>query len=167
MLALQHWGGLGQGTQSGGIYVVEFLGSYLVGRIYVRSVEDFQAVARLFVGATCLTVLFTLPEALTGVHILYDSITKVFGGPAAPYIEPRMGLTRAFGPFDHPILYGVFSASAFSMAYFVIAERRLTNVRGMAQVATVCLAAFLSASGGPYTVLIMQVFVAAWQRVFA
>jgi hypothetical protein len=167
MLALQNWGGLGQGTQSGGIYVVEFLGSYLVGRIYVRSVEDFRAVARLFVGATCLTVLFTLPEALTGVHILYDSITKVFGGPPAPYIEPRMGLTRAFGPFDHPILYGVFSASAFSMAYFVIAERRLTNFRGMAQVATVCVAAFLSASGGPYTGLIMQVFVAAWQRVFA
>lgn len=167
MLALQHWGGLGQGTQSGGIYVIEFLGSYLVGRIYVRSVEDFQAVARLFVGATCLTVLFTLPEALSGVHILYDTITKAVGGPKAPFIEPRMGLTRAFGPFDHPILYGVFSASAFSMAYFVIAERRLTNLRGMAQVVTVCGAAFLSASGGPYTVLIMQIFVAAWQRVFA
>lgn len=163
-LALIKWGGIGQGSQSGGIYVIEFLGSYLVGRTYVRSYEDFLAVAKFFVGATCIMVLFTLPEALTGVHILHDTIAKAVGGPMAPWIDKRMGLTRAFGPFDHPILYGVFSAAAFSMAYFVIAQRRLLNFKGMAQVLGVCLAAFLSASGGPYTVLIMQIFVAAWQR---
>lgn len=164
-LALVVWGGIGQGSKSGGIYVIEFFGAYLVGRIYVRSYEDFLSVAKFFVGATCAMLLFTLPESLTGVHILYDGIVKVVGGPMAPYIDKRMGLTRAFGPFDHPILYGVFSASAFSMAYFVIAERKLMNFRGMAQVLGVCLAAFLSASGGPYTVLILQLFVAAWQRV--
>jgi hypothetical protein len=109
-------------------------------------------------------LLFTIPEALTGVHILYDGIVKVVGGPMAPAIDKRMGLTRAFGPFDHPILYGVFSASAFSMAYFVIAERTLMNFKGMAQVLCVCAAAFVSASGGPYTVLLLQIFVAVWQR---
>ena len=164
-LALEIWGGTGQGTQSGGIYVIEFLGSYLVGRIYVRSYEDFHAVAKFFVGATCAMVVFTLPEALTGVHILHDGIVKVVGGPMAPYIDKRMGLTRAFGPFDHPILYGVFSAAAFSMAYFVIAERKLLNFKGMVQVLGVITAAFLSASGGPYTVLLLQLFVAIWQRV--
>lgn len=142
-------GGLGQGTQSGGIYVIEFLGSYLVDLIYVRNYEDFLAVARFFVGATCIMVLFTLPEALSGVHILRDGIVKVVGGPMAPWTDKRMGLTRAFAPFDHPILYRMFSAAAFSMAYFVIAERRLLNFKGMAQVLGVCLAAFLSASGGP------------------
>ena len=84
LLALQMWGGLGQGTQSGGIHVIEFLGSYLVGLIYVRNYEDFLAVARFFVGATCIMVLFTLPEALSGVHILHDGIVKVVGGPMAP-----------------------------------------------------------------------------------
>lgn len=164
-LALINWGGIGQGSQSGGIYVIEFLGSYLVGRTYIRSYEDFAAVARFFVGATCVMVLFTLPEAVTGIHILHDGIVKVVGGPMAPWIDKRMGLFRAFGPFDHPILYGVFSAAAFSMAYFVIAERRLLNFKGMVQVLGVIVAAFLSASGGPYTVLLLQVFVAAWQRV--
>lgn len=166
-LALLIWGGPAQGLQSGGIYVIEFLGSYLVGRIYIRDFDDFLAFSKLYVGATCLTVLFTLPESLTGVHILYDGIKAVVGGPSTPVIEKRMGLTRAFGPFDHPILYGVFSAGAFSIAYFVIAERRLTYVKGMAQVFVVMVATFLSASGGPYTVLLMQLFVAGWQRVFA
>jgi hypothetical protein len=38
-------------------------------------------------------------------------------------------------------------------------------MRGMAQVAGVGVATFMSASGGPYVVLMMQGFVAAWQRV--
>jgi hypothetical protein len=76
-----------------------------------------------------------------------------------------MGLERTFGPFDHPILYGVFSAAAFSLAYFVVAEKRLTRFGGMSKVMGVALATFLSASGGPYVVLMMQMFVAAWERV--
>ncbi len=165
VLALINWGGLAQGIESGGIYVVEFAGAYLLGRLYIRSYADFAAVARAYVVLVVATLVFTVPEALTGIHILHDGISGAMGGPLAPFIEPRMGLERTFGPFDHPILYGVFSASAFSLAYFVVAERRLLNPRGMAQVAGVVLATFMSASGGPYVVLMMQGFVAGWERV--
>ncbi|KPQ15423.1 MAG: O-antigen ligase like membrane protein [Rhodobacteraceae bacterium HLUCCO18] len=165
ILALIKWGGLAQGIESGGIYVVEFAGAYLLARLYVRSYEDFAAVARAYVMLVLATLIFTVPEALTGIHILHDGISGALGGPMAPYIDPRMGLERTFGPFDHPILYGVFSASAFSLAYFVIAERRLMNFKGMAKVIGVGLATFMSASGGPYVVLMMQGFVAAWERV--
>jgi hypothetical protein len=165
LMALIKWGGLAQGIESGGIYIVEFAGAYLLGRVYIRSYEDFAAVARAYVALVVAMLVFTIPEALTSVHILHDGISAAVGGPPAPFIEQRMGLERTFGPFDHPILYGVFSASAFSLAYFVVAERRLMNLRGMAQVAGVGAATFMSASGGPYVVLMMQAFVAAWQRV--
>ena len=165
LMALIKWGGLAQGIESGGIYIVEFAGAYLLGRIFIRSCEDFAAMARAYVALVVGMLVFTIPEALTSVHILHDTISAVFGGPPAPFIEQRMGLERTFGPFDHPILYGVFSASAFSLAYFVVAERRLLNMGGMAQVAGVGVATFMSASGGPYVVLMMQGFVAAWQRV--
>ena len=165
LMALMKWGGLAQGIESGGIYIVEFAGAYLLGRLYIRSFEDFAAMARAYVALVVGMLVFTIPEALTSIHILHDSISAAFGGPPAPFIEQRMGLERTFGPFDHPILYGVFSASAFSLAYFVVAERRLMNMGGMAQVAGVGVATFMSASGGPYVVLMMQGFVAAWQRV--
>ena len=165
LLALIKWGGLAQGIESGGIYIVEFVGAYLVGRLYIRSYEDFAAFSRAFVMIVVAMLIFTIPEALTSVHILHDTIAGVMGGAPAPFIEQRMGLERTFGPFDHPILYGVFSASAFSMAYFMIAEKRLTNWGGMAQVLGVALATFMSASGGPYVVLMMQGFVAIWERV--
>jgi len=165
--ALIKWGGLAQGIESGGIYVIECAGAYLIGRLYVRSCEDFAAVARAYVAMVVGMLIFTVPEAMTGVHILHDGISSVVGGPAAHFIERRMGLERTFGPFDHPILYGVFSASAFSLAYFVVSERRLSNYRGMAKVAGVSLATFMSLSGGPFVVLLMQGFVAAWERVFS
>ena len=165
LLALINWGGLAQGIESGGIYIVEFVGAYLVGRLYIRTYADFEAFARAFVMIVVVMLIFTIPEALTSVHFLHDTIAGVMGAPRAPFIEQRMGLERTFGPFDHPILYGVFSASAFSLAYFMIAEKRLTNWGGMAQVFGVALATFMSASGGPYVVLIMQGFVALWERV--
>lgn len=164
ILALIKWGGLAQGVESGGIYMVECAGAYLLGRLYIRSYGDFSAMAHAYVGLVMATLIFTIPEALTGIHILHDGISAAVGGPKAPFIEPRMGLERTFGPFDHPILYGVFCASAFSMAYFVVAERRLMNFRGMFKVVCVVLATFMSASGGPYVVLMMQGFVGAWQR---
>ncbi|MEE4188787.1 MAG: hypothetical protein V2I76_10125 [Roseobacter sp.] len=167
LLALINWGGLAQGIESGGIYVVEFAGAYLMGRLYVRSFADFAAIARAYVGLVLAMLVFTVPEALTGIHILHDGISGAVGGPMAPYIEPRMGIERTFGPFDHPILYGVFSASSFSLAYFVIAKRRLMNLSGMGKVVGVVLATFMSASGGPYLVLMMQGFVCAWERVLA
>lgn len=166
LLALINWGGVGQGIESGGIYIIEVVGSYLVGRIYIRSYEDFRSFAHAFVWAVVGTLPFTIPEALTSVHILYDGISGMVGGPRAPFIEQRMGLERTFGSFDHPILYGVFSASAFSLAYFVVAEKRLGNARGMMKVAGVGVATFLSASGGPYVVLMMQGFIAGWERVW-
>lgn len=166
LLALMNWGGIGQGIESGGIYIVEVVGSYLAGRVYIRSYQDFLGFARAFVMVVVISLLFTIPEALTSVHILYDGIAGLVGGPRAPFIEQRMGLERTFGSFDHPILYGVFSASAFSLAYFVVAEKRLGNARGMAKVAGVALATFLSASGGPYVVLMMQGFIAGWERAW-
>jgi hypothetical protein len=165
LVSLIHWGGLRQGLESGGIYIVEFAGAYLLGRLYIRSYGDFRALAQAYVMIVVAMLAFTIPEALTSVHILHDGIAAATGGAPAPFIEQRMGLERTFGPFDHPILYGVFSASAFSLAYFVLAEKRLTNLRGMTKVLGVAAATFLSASGGPYVVLMMQMFVAAWERV--
>ncbi len=164
LVALINWGGLAQGIESGGIYIVEAVGAYLVGRLYIRSAQDFTAFAKAYVGVVVGMLIFTIPEALTEWHILHDTAAQFLGGPRAHYIDKRMGLERAFGPFDHPILYGVFSAAAFSLAYFVVAGARVLNGRGMAQVGGVVVATFLSASGGPYLVLLLQMFTAAWER---
>lgn len=166
-LALVKWGGVAQAIETGGIYTVEFAGAYFLGRLFIRTYNDYQAFARFFTTLMTVLLLFTLPEALTGIHILYDFFAASTGSPRAPFIEKRMGLERTFGPFDHPILYGVFSASAFSMAYFVIQKKNMMDFKGLGTTFGVCVATFVSASGGPYVVLVMQICVAAYERMLS
>ena len=166
-LALVNWGGVAQAIETGGIYTVEFAGAYFLGRLFIRSYDDYEAFARFFTTLMMILLLFTIPEAVTGIHILYDFFAASTGSPRAPFIEKRMGLERTFGPFDHPILYGVFSASAFSMAYFVIQKKDMMNFKGLGVSFGVCVATFVSASGGPYVVLVMQIFVAAYERALS
>jgi hypothetical protein len=64
---------MAQGIESGGIYIVEFAGAYLLGRVYIRGYEDFAATAKLYVGLVLGTLIFTMPEALSGIHILHDT----------------------------------------------------------------------------------------------
>jgi hypothetical protein len=165
VVALILWGGMSAGVEAGGIYAVEFLGAYLLGRIYVRTAEDFHAFATALVWVTVGMLVFTVPESLTGLHFMHDGVARVFGGPLAHHIEPRMGIERAFGPFDHPILYGVFAASAFSSAYFVVAQERLLSWKSALALIGVGTATFLSASSGPYVVIAVQMFAIGWLRV--
>jgi hypothetical protein len=165
LLALVRQAGLGQGIESGGIYVLESAGTYMLGRLYIQSYEDFRNLARFLVGVTVVLLVFTLPESLIGKHFIRDFFRSVLGGPGAHYIEPRLGLTRAFGPFDHPILYGVFSAACLSVAFYVLAECKLWPLRRSFPVLAIVLATFLSLSGGPFVALGMQIAVIAWERV--
>jgi len=165
LLALVRQAGPGQGIESGGIYILESAGAYLLGRLYIRSYEDFRNLAHFLVGVTVVLLVFTLPESLIGKHFIRDFFRSVLGGPGAHYIEPRLGLTRAFGPFDHPILYGVFSAACLSVAFYVLAQCKLWPLRRSFPVLAIVLATFISLSGGPFVALGMQVTVIAWERV--
>jgi hypothetical protein len=125
LLALCLYGGLASGIESGGIYIVESLGAYLVGRMAVTSPETSRAMLQFMLTVLALMAVFALPESLTGIHFLREASRAVMGGSALPIIEPRLGLHRSFGSFDHPILYGVFAASTFAAAYYVIGKERL------------------------------------------
>jgi hypothetical protein len=142
LLALCLYGGLASGIESGGIYIVESLGAYLVGRMAV----------------------FALPESLTGIHFLREASRAVMGGSALPIIEPRLGLHRAFGSFDHPILYGVFAASTFAAAYYVIGKERL-KMRALAVLGLIAGSTFVSLSAGPFVALACQGLVLGWDRI--
>ncbi len=162
-LALMVTEGVAQGIESGGIYVVECLGAYLVARCWIRSAADFEALCRLMFLTVAVMLLFTLPETVTGSHMLRDLFRAVLGGPPLPYIEPRLGLTRAFGSFDHPIHYGVFCASTVALTYYMVGRARL-GPRALASNLAVGLATFLSLSSGALVALGIQAMLIGWDR---
>lgn len=156
--------GVGQGIESGGIYVIESLGAYLVARCWIRTREQFEAFCRVVVFMITVMVLFTLPEAVTGYHFIQEAFRTVLGGASVPQIEPRLGLTRAFGSFDHPILYGTFCATAFAATYYVVCAARL-GAKEIKTMAVVGLATFLSLSSGAFVAMGIQLMLVGWDRI--
>lgn len=155
--------GFGEGIESAGIYFIETFGAYAVARAYVQTTEDFAAVIRLIFTVAAALLVFAVAESFSGIHLLREPFKAVFGGAGPHVIEPRLGLTRAFASFEHPILFGVFSASAFAGTYYVLCKGSIA-FDNLKKLAVVVFATFFSLSGGPYTALALQIGLIAWDR---
>jgi len=113
ILMWMFWGIFAYGILKGGLsgvitrtgFMVDAVGAYYIGRVYVRTTDDIRRIT-LFIGLLALPmVVFFLVERATGKNFL-----SMFGG--VPEITKiRGGRLRCQGPFSHPILAGVFWAS--------------------------------------------------------
>jgi len=150
--------------ESGGIFIAESLGAYYLARAHVRDAADLIAVGKgLFVGMVILSLL-AIPEMLTGQRIVHDVAGAIFGGRQDTLVEGRLGLSRAYGPFDHPILYGTFCAAAFSLSR-VLSGRRPDLVKDTGRSALVAFAALASLSSGCIMAVMFQAGLATYGAV--
>ena len=164
VLALIVYAGPVDGIESGGIYVVESLGAYLVGRMTITNADTHRAILKFMITVLLAMLVFTLPESLTGQHVIRDVARAVMGGPGLVPIDPRMGLERAYGSFDHPILYGVFAGSTFAAGWYVLAEERV-GIKQLGLLFALAFSCFLSLSAGPFVGLGCQLGILGWDRV--
>lgn len=86
-------------------YMIEAVGAYFVGRIYIKSWDDMRRSA-IFIGYAAIPILtIFIIERSTGKNMF-----SVFGG-IAEYTLVREGRLRCQGPFSHPIMAGLFWAA--------------------------------------------------------
>lgn len=150
-----------EGFVYGGSVALECFGGYIVARAFVRTPDDVVATLRLMVVAVVVAALFALPETLFGHIYTHDALRAATGYVHPTGVEQRLGLTRAYGVFDHPIHYGTFCAALLAMLWF--AERktgRRAKVAGIAIGAT-----FLGLSSAPMLCLGLQGGLIAWERL--
>ena len=164
IIALGAYGGPQQALESGGIYFVECFGAYAMGRRYIRSIADFQAISILIALVVCLQLAVALPEVAHPSALRARYLPRHTRRSGLVFIEPRMGLARAYGSFEHPILFGVFCSMAFGTAWYA-ARPKLSKFRGWAICVAIILASFVSLSAGPWTMLGMQIALIAWDRM--
>jgi hypothetical protein len=153
--------GFAEGVEPAGIYFVEVTGSYLVARCYIRSAESFRRIVKVLFLSVMIMVPFLVAEMLTGRHFL-NQLLAMFGPAIIPHeMDTRLGLERAFGVFDHPILLGVYCGSIFSLTWYVLGfhARRIFALLRTGIVAT-GLACSLSA--GPLIAMVIQAQLIAW-----
>jgi len=162
-LSIHH--GLMQGIQSGGIYFIEATGAYLLARCFIRDAASFRAMVALISCIVLGMAVFTVPESLTGTHFIREAARDAFGGPPLAIIKDRLSLTRAFGPFEHPILYGVFCATVFSLSIYVLTYRTNESWRTILRSGIIVLATAASISAGAFVALLVQLSLVIWERL--
>lgn len=150
---------------------VEFIGAYVLARAYIRDAQTFGALCRVLVLLVCLTLPFALLEALSGDRLVLDTVRQLPGittpNPLTGDSDNRLrwGLyrTQVFAP--HPILYGLFCASALAMA-FVGLKGLYSNGTRYLLTGLVCLCVFLSLSSGSWFAALFQIFFIGWAWLF-
>lgn len=148
-LAVNH--GFFAKLESSGVYFIEVLGPFAITLMYCNSFEKIKRIVLIYVICVCFTLLVTLPETLTNVNWLQ----KILGGRYSSGMEPRLGLHRSFGTFDHPILQGVVASTAVGFAWFLGRYPLFFSV---------VLAAITSVSSGAILSILIQFMLIGWER---
>lgn len=102
--------GIADGLESGGRDVLDLLGTWFLARSCIRSEEDITRLLKLILPGMVLIGAALFIESVTGSFRIMNAfpLKKLVGSSA---YEFRLGLLRAFGPFSHAILAGLFMTS--------------------------------------------------------
>lgn len=152
-LTLNH--DLATGLESGGIAAIESLGAYLAARCLIQTKEKFQLFIKLLFIVLVFLAIFTILESFTGINVFR---------PQANHIGQRFGFDRAFGPFEHPILYGMFCGSLFSLVLYVPTST-ITFQRPRFKASVVLAATFASVSSGALACAVVQIILTIWDKI--
>lgn len=153
--------GAPDGLVYGGSLALESLGAYLVARAYVRDYQSLTASLKVMLLAIATAALIALPESLLGQNFAHDILRAMTGYVHPVGVETRLGLTRAYSTFDHPIHYGTFCAGLLTLLLY--SERRQNRRYGRASI--IGGATFLGLSSAPMLCLALQFAMMAWDQV--
>ncbi len=147
------------GIVFGGSLAVESFGTYVVTRAFVRGRDALLGTMRVMLVAIAVAALIAAPETFFGRIFTHDMLRDITGYVHPTSVETRLGLTRAYGTFDHPIHYGGFCASMLALFWF--AARNTTSA--LQRLALISGATMLGLSSAPLLVVALQCGLIAWE----
>lgn len=161
VVVYMHHMGQQEGLVYGGSQALEGLGAYLVARVWIRNQDQFRAALRVLAIAILIAAAFALPETLLGQIFTHNILHSLTGYYHPIGIEQRMGLTRAYGVFDHPIHYGTFCAAMLAMFWY---SEKTTGGK-LKRTAMVGGATLLGLSSAPLLCVGLQLGMIFWDRI--
>jgi hypothetical protein len=169
MMASTLWAGFallanhdpGQIIDTYGIYTLEFLGSYLIGRVGIRSAADFMYMIRLAFICIILLLPFGVVEALTDKNILLDILP---GAIRDSNQGVRMGINRAQTIFAHSIHYGVFCSLLLGLTWYAFKPDK-PYLRYILTLPVLAFSTFLSLATGALIAFNVQFMLILWELI--
>jgi hypothetical protein len=142
---------------------VELFGGYLFGRMMIRSTADYRRWFVLLAWGFAFLLPFAVVELLTGknlLRMLFDPIFEI--PPRQSNLQPRLGMIRAQGTFEHPILFGLVGSMAFANVLYIYRDR---FVRSVQFAAFFVFVVFTTISSGPLLSILIQAALTGWDRL--
>lgn len=154
-------------VQNMGSNGIELLGGYMIGRLYIRTPEQFMALCRALIVIVIGLFPFMIYETLTGDPIILSTIRKIpgFFTAANVNVDKRMNLERVQSVFSHPIHHGLFCSIVFSLV-FVAFRGVYTTAKRWLIAGVVGVAVFLSLSSGAFLAMVLQLGLIFWHFLF-
>jgi len=163
-IVIAEYHGMAVAIESGGIRMLEFGGAYLIARTSITTEKEFRGIVILILSIVSILLPLVIFEMITGYHLIKEISSLLMGYSFSGGIGSRFGLTRAYGPFDHPILFGVFAASLLGLAWVKglpkLGRPRPINFPKKA----VIVAALCSMSSGALAALMTQFTLLIWDK---
>jgi hypothetical protein len=170
MLLCTVWAGIalivnhGLGAATRGVMIcIEIFGGYLFGRTMIRGTADYRRWFVLLTIAFAVLLPFAVVELLTGQNLIRAIFDPIFNiPPRQGNLRPRLGMIRAQGSFEHPILFGLVGSMAFANVLYIYRDR---FVRSVQLAAFFVFIVFTTISSGPMLSILIQGGLTAWDRL--
>lgn len=150
----------------GGAVAFEFVGSYFLIRATIRNALQAQTLVRLFCLLASIAGLSGILDVVFNTHILREGLAQIMGykfyfldRASDPFMDYRLGMLRAQGPIEHPILYGIM------MCYALLLSRMLEGWRRNLCWIGCGVGLFLSLSSAPWEASILGLALVVYCRV--
>ena len=155
--------GLAYSIEPFGIFFIETFGVYIYSRIYVKDYMSFIRMVMCISAMIAIILPFAIIESVLGVNIINKVFGSIFSVTGTVNMEPRFGLDRAQGPFEHPILFGVICSTGFGLSFFKFENFSSRIIRTLRSTFILMAVAF-SLSVGAYVSIVSQVGLIFWNK---
>lgn len=143
------------------VWVMEISGGYILGRLLVRNIADYQRFVRFHVIAIFIMAPLAFYELLTS-HMVVTEFLGKFLPATQKNPADRFGLSRVQVVFPHSILFGLYCSIAVANIFYVAKDKLLRSLFAMAGVIAVT---FTSLSSAPLLSILLQSGLIAYDKI--
>lgn len=156
--------GFFESLESMGIVIIETLGAYFLARCTIINEASFRRFAKIYFSIVLVLLPFAMVESITGRPILIELARKLGPSIGVGDTGVRLGLRRAQVLFEHPILFGMFSGSSLSLAFYAL-KTPVKATGSIMRSLLVFLTAFFSLSTGAIVSIAVQYIQIIWDNL--
>jgi hypothetical protein len=158
------------GLKSGGVDALELLMPYAVMRYLLRDERQVHAIIRLFCLLAAVSGLLGLLDTFTGTFVLREGLSRLTGYSSTADMAGqlywlqrsyRLGLPRATGPIEMPIVFGIMNCYGLMLSGDLAGWRRWFCRLGCG------IGLFISLSSGPWLATMIGFSLFAYRRAMA